>query len=129
MSRLLVIILVLVGLGAWLVPVSAAPLLGPLAAPTPLPGAMSVYQITNPNAFPVIFTQEFRDQSGALTFSMTDSLAGNETKVYHVRDISQIPSPWQGGLDITATQPFTGDITDFDYNTYTVKLPIVKNVR
>ncbi|HEX5414447.1 MAG TPA: hypothetical protein VFZ25_02200 [Chloroflexota bacterium] len=98
-------------------------------SPAPASGsvAMTVYAITNPNQTPLNVQQVFADSSG-FNYTFSSTIPSGGTTTYHVRDIPQIPSPFQGTLTIYASQTFTAQIVGYDYppgGSHQVWLPIV----
>ena len=91
-------------------PVSAAP----LAAPTPNPGAMTVYSVSNANSVDINVQNVFTDTSG-FNFSFWGSVPANSTVVYHVSQMPQVPSPFNGSLNLFSNQPFTAEVVSYDY--------------
>lgn len=97
------------------------------AAPTPGPGAMTVYSITNPNSATLNVQQVISDSNG-FSYTLWSDIPAGSTITYHLRDIPQIPSPFQGTLTLYASQPFTAQIVGYDYPiplTPRVWLPVV----
>jgi len=99
------------------------------AAPTPGPGAMTVYSITNPNSVTLSVQQVVSDSNG-FNYTFWSQIPAGSAVTYHIRDIPQIPSPFQGTLMLYASQPFTAQIVGYDYSiplTPRVWLPAVVN--
>lgn len=93
------------------------------AVGTPSPGAMSVYQVSNPNASALITTHTFINAQTTPVYTMVNSVPAVSTAVYHVRDIPQVVSPFNGNVRIEADMPFSAEVVDYDYpstNTPTV---------
>ncbi len=109
---------------------SARPALALTAgAPTPGPGAMTVYSIANPNSVTLNVQQVVSDSNG-FNYTFWSQIPAGSTVTYHLRDIPQIPSPFQGTLTLYASQPFTAQIVGYDYAislTPRVWLPVVTN--
>jgi hypothetical protein len=86
----------------------------PLMAPTPLPGAITVYRVTNPGLVAVEVTHTIRDQADSLVYQFTDSVAPGAWD-YHVAGWEQVPSPFEGSVTLDADSPFTAEVVDYDY--------------
>src|SRR5579875_2061057 len=85
-----------------------------LNAPTPGPGAMSIYAVTNPNTTTLNLQHVISDASG-FAYTFTSQIPAGATVEYHVRDIPQVPSPFQGSVTLYGDQPFTAQIVGYDY--------------
>lgn len=81
---------------------------------TPGPGAMSIYEVTNPNANTLTVQQTFNGPNG-FTYSLWSQVPPNSSRTIHVSNIPQIPSPFNGTVQITADGPFTAQIIGYDY--------------
>lgn len=81
---------------------------------TPQAGAMSVYQVGNLAGETITITHRFADANGFL-WLMTTTIPSGEVRVYRLRDLPAIPSPWQGSLTLDSTAPFTASVTGYDY--------------
>lgn len=86
----------------------------PALSATPGPGAMSVYTITNPNAAPLNVQEGFTNSSG-FSYTAWIQVSAQSSATIHVRDISQIPSPFIGQVSLHGDAPFTAQITGYDY--------------
>ena len=87
----------------------------PAAAPTPGPGAMSIYTVTNGNASPVSIQHSFVNKSGVTIYAFTSSVPAQATSEYHVRDITQVPSPFDGSVTLSGSLQFTAQVVGYDY--------------
>ena len=85
------------------------------AAPTPSPGAMTIYQVSNPNASELETTHTFINALSTPVYTMNQSVPAVSTAVYHVRDIPQVVSPFNGSVRIEADMPFSAEVVDYDY--------------
>jgi hypothetical protein len=89
-----------------------APVMG-LALPTPPAGGMTVYRVTNGNAEAIDVLHTISDQFGFRHSFWTLVPAGGDVTI-HLRDVAQVPSPFQGSVELTATQPFIAEVLGFD---------------
>jgi hypothetical protein len=48
-------------------------------------------------------------------YVMVNTVPVDSTAVYHVRDIPQVVSPFNGNVRIEAALPFTAEVVDYDY--------------
>ena len=80
---------------------------------TPGPGAMTVYTVTNPNSFSLNVEQVITNTMG-FNATFWTQIPANSSVTYHLRDISQVPDPFQGTLSLYASQPFTAQVTGYD---------------
>ena len=98
------------------------------ASLTPGPGAMTIYSVTNPNSTPVNVQHVISDGSG-FNYSFWSQVPAGGTAVYHLESIPQIPSPFQGTLNLYGNQPFAAQIVGYDYPTGSLQprvwLPVV----
>lgn len=85
-----------------------------LAAPTPGPGAMTIYAVTNSNTTTLNLQHTVTDGSG-FQYTFASQIPPQTTVQYHVRDIPQIPSPFQGSVSLRGDVPFTAQIVGYDY--------------
>jgi hypothetical protein len=86
------------------------------AAPTPSPGAMTIYQISHSNPVPLSLQQAFyRDGNATPVYQFSDTIPISTTKQYHVNSMAQIVSPFSGTLIISAPLPFTAEVIGYDY--------------
>ncbi len=91
-------------------PASAAP----LAAPTPGPGAMTDYTVTNSNSVTITVENVFTNTTG-FSYVFWSTIPANSTANFYLSQISQIPSPFTGTLNLYSNQPFTAQVTGYDY--------------
>lgn len=117
MRRLTLALLILLAVGgltdaslAYTRFVAAAP-----DAPTPGPRAKTVYQVDNPNAEPLVTTHDITNLELTPVFTFVDTVPANSSTQYHVRDMPQIPEPFEGEVAITSDQPFTAEVVGYDY--------------
>lgn len=126
----------------WLVPfsilfgflllINSAPSKLSAAIPTPSPGAMTIYRVTNPNAVPLDSQHTFVNAQATPVYAFNSSVPANSGTDYHVRDISQVVSPFNGSVIITSTMPFGAEVIDYDYpptptpTIYKITLPVIK---
>jgi len=96
-------------------------------SPTPVPGAplpkpgpgvansnsMTIYTVTNPNSFVLTVNHNFTNSSG-FQYSFSSQIPANRTVTYHVSNIPQIPTPFQGAVTLSASSPFTAQIVGYD---------------
>lgn len=94
-------------------PVAAAASIA-ASVPTPGPGAMTVYNISNANAT-TLNVQNVISNSSGFSYTFWNQVPANSSVVVHVRDIAQVPSPFNGQVQLYADQPFTAQITGYDY--------------
>jgi hypothetical protein len=92
------------------VPAGAASML----TPTPGPQAMTVYAITNPGSVTLSVEQVFTETAG-FNYSYWSQVPANSTVTYHVSQVAQIPSNFNGTVTLYAASPFTAQITGYDY--------------
>ena len=85
------------------------------AISTPSPGAMTVYQVSNPNASALLTTHTFINAISTPVYVMNSTVPAVSTAVYHVRDMPQIVSPFNGSVRIEADMPFSAEVVDYDY--------------
>ncbi|MFN8380538.1 MAG: hypothetical protein U0V02_01290 [Anaerolineales bacterium] len=52
-------------------------------------------------------TINFFDVLGSFTCAVTDSIPAHSSKSYWLPNVSCLPSPWSGGVNITSSQPIT----------------------
>ncbi len=116
MRRLGLLLLILLSLGGaaveggrYLVRVSAAD------APTPSPGAMTVYEVVNANGAPLSILHEIQNLQATPVWSFSDTVPAASSSQYHARDMAQIPSPFDGQVVLSADSPFTAAVVDYDY--------------
>jgi hypothetical protein len=88
----------------------------PLAGPTPGPGAMTVYAVSNPNSSALGVIHVFSNSSG-FSYTLLSEVPGRSTATYHVSRIPQVPSPFTGSVFLFAGLPFTARIVGYDYPT------------
>lgn|GEM_PF-4498214 len=93
---------------------AAPPTMTVRPVPTPGPGAMTVYAVSNPDSATLNLKQVFTNSSG-FSYSFSDQVAPGATKTYHVSDIDQIPSPFRGSVTISGNHAFTARIVGYDY--------------
>lgn len=115
--RLTLVLLILLGVGgltdAGLVYtryVAAAP-----DAPTPGPGGMTVYQVVNPNAAPLLVVHEIQNVELTPVFAFEDTVAANGSAQYHARDMAAIPTGFEGQVALSADSPFAAEVVGYDY--------------
>ena len=86
------------------------------AAPTPSPGAMTIYQVTNPNQVS-LYTQHtfYKGTSPTPVYEFFSTVPISSTLSYHVSTMPQITSPFTGSVVISASLPFTAEVTGYDY--------------
>jgi hypothetical protein len=104
------------------------PVVGLRAAAIPTPtgaGAASIYTITNPNIGAILVRHVFTQTGDGTTFAFTAAVAGSTTVTYHVIDMPEIPSPWNGTVTLECDQPFTAEIIGFDYPATPTATPTV----
>lgn len=94
----------------------AAPLA--VGAATPLPGSMTIYTVSNPNTT-TINVENVISNSDGFRYTFWSQVPPNGAIVLHLRDIAQIPTPFNGQIQLFADQPFTAQVTGFDYPTST----------
>jgi hypothetical protein len=87
-------------------------------APTPGPGAMTIYAVTNQSTVTLNLQHIFSDSSG-FYYSFTSQIPPSSTVEYHVKDMPQVPSPFQGSLTLRGDQSFTAQIVGYDYPSVT----------
>ncbi|MBX6771944.1 MAG: hypothetical protein IRY83_09480, partial [Chloroflexi bacterium] len=87
-------------------------------APTPGPGAMTIYAVTNQSTVTLNLQHIFSDSSG-FYYSFTSQIPPSSTVEYHVKDMPQVPSPFQGSLTLRGDQNFTAQIVGYDYPSVT----------
>jgi hypothetical protein len=119
MRRLTLVMLVLLAVGGavdaglaynrFAVVVSAA------GAPTPSPGAMTIYEVQNPNAAPLLVSHEIQNVQLTPVFTFSDTVPASASAQYHVRDMPAIPTSWTGQVVLSADQPFTANVAGYDY--------------
>ncbi len=116
MRRLTLILLVLLAVGAttdaslyYVRYVSAAD------APTPSPGAMTIYQVDNPGVSGLLVQHDFSNAQATPVYSFSDTVPASASTQYHVRDMTQIPSPFEGQVVLSASQPFSAEVVPYDY--------------
>ena len=85
-----------------------------LALPTPGPGAMSIYTVSNSSSAVLNVEHVFTDNSG-FTYSFWDQIGPGATTTYHVSNMAQIPEPFNGTLNLYGNQPFSSQIVGYDY--------------
>src|SRR5262245_54108043 len=86
----------------------------PIGASTPGPGAMTVYAVTNPNTVAINVEHVFAGASG-FQYVFWTRILPNSTATYHVRDLPQVRSPFQGTLSLYADMSFSAQVTGYDY--------------
>jgi hypothetical protein len=84
-----------------------------LALPTPPPGGMTVYRVTNGNAEAIDVLHTVSDPFGFRHSFWTLVPAGGDVTI-HLRDVPEVPSPFQGDVQLTAAQPFVAEVLGFD---------------
>lgn len=94
----------------------------PELAAAPSPGAMTVYSVTNSNGTTLSVEHVIMDPSG-FNFSFWSQIPPGATVTYHLRDIAQVPSPFQGTMTLYASQPFVAQIVGYDYPASTTSTP------
>ena len=95
----------------------------PSVAPTPGPGAMSIYSLGNGTASPISVRHDFVDKNGSTLYTFTASVPARGTAEYHVRDMTGLPSPFDGWVNLSADVQFTAQVTGYDYPSQVTLLP------
>jgi hypothetical protein len=121
MRRLTLVLLVLLALGAgvdgtlaYTRYVLAAP-----DAPTPGPGAATVYEVVNGNAAPLVVSHQFENLQLTPVFSFSDTVPASGSTEYHVNAMPAIPTNWAGQVVLSADSPFDAAVIGYDYPTAT----------
>ena len=83
--------------------------------PTPAAGAMTVYSVINVDALPLDALHTFRDAQGVVVYQFQAAVPADTQNQYHVRDMAQIPSPFQGEVAISADRAFSAFVVGYDY--------------
>lgn len=86
----------------------------PPVVETPGPGAMTVYAVTNPNTVALTVRHILVGREGTV-YVFSQQIPAMETFIYHLRDMPQVPSPFQGSLTLESNLPFRAWIVGFDY--------------
>ncbi|MCL5962194.1 MAG: hypothetical protein M1358_23250 [Chloroflexi bacterium] len=89
-----------------------------LAAPTPGPGAMTVYSVTNPNPTDIV-VHHIITNTNSFYYDYYTTVPASTTVQYRFGDIAGVPSPFTGSMTLQSDQPFTADVVGYDYTTPT----------
>ena len=89
-----------------------APVMG-LALPTPPAGAATIYRVTNANATALDVLHTISDPFGFRHSFWTLVPAGGDVTI-HLRDIPEVPSPFQGEVQLAAALPFAAELIGYD---------------
>jgi hypothetical protein len=81
-----------------------------LSAPA---GSMTVYAVTNPNIAALDLKHTFTDGFG-FEYIMWTLLPAGTMREFHLRDLPQIPSPFQGYVNLEAPETFIAKVTGYD---------------
>lgn len=81
---------------------------------TPGPGAMTEYTVTNPNSFTLNVEHVITNTVG-FNDTFWTQIPPNSSVTYDLRDMTQVPDPFQGTLTLYADHPFTAQVTGYDY--------------
>ena len=76
-------------------------------------GPMTVYMVINPNDAP-LNVQHVIAGPGSFSFSFWTTIPPHASATYHLRDIPQIPSPFQGTLRVYGNRPFSAQLVGYD---------------
>ena len=76
-------------------------------------GPMTVYIVINPNDVP-LNVQNVIAGPGTFNYSFWQTIPPYGSAINHLRDIPQIPTPFQGTLRVYANRPFSAKIVGFD---------------
>ncbi len=116
MRRLTLILLILLAIGGvadgslyYVRYVSAA------GAPTPSPGAMTIYEVANGNAGGLTVVHQFENLQATPVWAFTDVVPGSGSTQYHVRDMPAIPTGFAGQVVLSADNPFSAQVLGYDY--------------
>ncbi|HEX5414446.1 MAG TPA: hypothetical protein VFZ25_02195 [Chloroflexota bacterium] len=100
---------------------TATSVLAPTPAPSPSPSAavtvpngMTVYSVANPGQEPLRVEHVITNASG-FRYAFWSDVPPRGTGVYHLRDMTPVPHPFQGTLTLYANQPFTAQLVGYDY--------------
>ena len=77
------------------------------------PAGMSVYRVTNANSGVLSIQHDFTDGKG-FTYSFRSQVPPGAYEEYHLRDMPQIPSPFEGTVFLAADLPFAAEIAYYD---------------
>jgi hypothetical protein len=110
--RLLLLIGVVVGIAVALF-ISRAGTIPTLAQVGSGASGMTVYRVTNPNAVPLDVEHVISDNNG-FRYSFWAQVPAGQAADYHLRDMPQVPSPFQGAVNLSANLPFTAQIIGTD---------------
>lgn len=84
------------------------------ADPAPPPvRLMTVYAVTNPQAVDLTVEHVISDASG-FTHRFWSQVPAGGTVEYHLRDMPEVPSPFDGSVTLSAELPFTAAIVGSD---------------
>lgn len=110
--RLLLLIGVVTGIAVALF-VSRAGTIPTLAQVGSGASGMTVYRVTNPNAVPLDVEHVISDSNG-FRYSFWGQIPAGQAVDYRLRDMPQVPSPFQGAVTLSANLPFTAQIVGAD---------------
>ncbi len=116
MRRLTLVLLILLAVGGaadaglYVVRVSQA-----ADAPTPGPNAATIYEVVNGNASPLLVLHQIENLQATPVWSFSDTVPASSSAQYHARDMTQIPSPFEGQVVLSADSPFTAAVVAYDY--------------
>ena len=75
---------------------------------------MTVYTVTNPNSFEIEVGHEIVNASG-FSYRFQSRIPPNGAAIYHLQDLPQVPSPFQGSVMLTSDNPFDAKVVGYDY--------------
>lgn len=87
---------------------------GAVVVPTPGQGAMSIYEIENPNSTPLTVTANITNGLG-VDYYETQIVNSCSINTFNLRDISGVPSPFAGAMTLKADSPFSATVVGYDY--------------
>ncbi len=75
---------------------------------------MTVYRVANSNSVDLDIQHVIANASG-FSYTFRSRVPANSVTTYHLRDIAQVPSPFQGSVTLSADLPFAAEIVGYDY--------------
>lgn len=91
--------------------ITATPTL--ISTPSPSPTATIVatkYEVDNPNSQLANLHHTFLDNQQDVVYTIFDSLPANQSRTYDTGQMSQLPRPFSGSVNIYSTLPITAEI-------------------
>lgn len=95
-------------------PPALTPSVAGKVTPSARPGAMTVYAVTNNNPVDLDVEHVITSPSG-FKHSFWSRVPAGKTVRFHLKDIPEIPSPFEGSLTLNADKPISAEIVGYDY--------------